>query len=145
MVMAAALLLSPGANSQEQKDVAAMLKAQNYTFYAETVSPMASRTRHLTSRYDLRVTTDTIEADLPYFGRSYSPTYNMAGGGIDFTSVDFDYATVKKKKKRWEIIIRPNDAGDVQELNLTVFENGRADLRVTSNSRQAIRYSGYIE
>lgn len=131
--------------SQEERSVPDLLKEKNFIFVAQTVSPMAGRTRHLTSRYDVRVSGDTILADLPYFGRAYAPTHNMAGGGIKFVSTDFDYTVVKSKKKKWEIEIRPNDADDVRELYLTVFENGRADLRVNSNSRQAITFSGYLE
>ncbi len=131
--------------AQEDLDVDATLRSRNYSFIAETVSPMSGRTRQLTTPYDLQVKGDTLIADLPYFGRAFSPTYNMSGGGIEFTSTDYDFVQVKKKKKRWEISFEPRDAGDVRELVLTVFSNGRADLRVSSNSRQGISYRGYIE
>jgi hypothetical protein len=116
-----------------------------FVFVAESVSPMAGRTRTLTSLYDVRITKDTVIADLPYFGRAYSTTYNMSGGGIEFLSTEFDYSVIKKKKGRYEITINPRDARDVRELTLTVFDNGRADLRVTSDTRQTIGFSGHVE
>jgi hypothetical protein len=145
LVSAIAFSISSDIKAQEKVSVPNLLKEKNFVFIAQTVSPMAGRTRHLTSRYDVRVQADTVAADLPYFGRAYSSTHNMSGGGISFISTDFDYSVVKSKKNKWEIEIRPNDADDVKELFLTVFENGRADLRVNSNSRQAITYSGYLE
>ena len=138
--------LSPVAmHAQEKESVMNMLQTKEFVFVAESVSPMAGRTRTLTSEYDLRVTSDTVTADLPYFGRAYSTTYNMSGGGIEFVSTDFDYFVTRKKKDRYEINITPKDARDVRELTLTVFENGRADLRVTSDSRQTIGFSGYVK
>lgn len=131
--------------AQDKPNVANLIQSKQFVFVAETVNPMAGRTRTLTSMYDLRVTGDTVIADLPYFGRAYSTTYNMSGGGIEFESTDFSYVVTQKKKSRYVITINPKDASDVRELTLTVFENGRADLRVNSDNRQSIGFSGYVQ
>lgn len=143
-IVALCLAAGPTSFAQEKPEVEALINARDFVFVAQTASPLAGKTRHLTSRYELRISPDTAVASLPYFGRAYSPSYNMTGGGIEFTSTDFDYATVRKKRKKWEILLQPHDASDIQELTLTVFENGRADLRVSSQSRQAISFSGFI-
>jgi hypothetical protein len=48
------------------------------------------------------------------------------------------------KKGGWEIVLKPKDVRDVREYFLSVSEKGYANLRVTSNNRQPISYSGVI-
>lgn len=118
------------------------IRSKEFVFKAQTVLPMSGTSRQLTSDYDVRFLGDSIVAYLPYFGRAYSAGYGE-GGGIDFTSTNFDY-TAKQRKKGWDISIKPKDAKDVQQLNFTVSENGYATLQVTSNNRQPISFNGYI-
>lgn len=143
------LLLSPlpglAQDKPVQVTVAQMLADHNYIFRAETVLPQKGRMRQLTSEFDLTVTPDTLISYLPYFGRAFVAPVNPTEGGIKFTSVDFSYKEVNKKKKRWEITIEPRDAGSVQQLFLTVFDNGTASLRVNDRNRQSISFNGRIE
>lgn len=147
MTLALVCLLLFQQDSWSQKDTAAIgskLRAQQYTFVAQTATPLRGRFIQLTSPYDLRVSMDSVIAALPYFGRAFSATPGSTGGGIDFTSTKFDYKKEWRKKK-WEITIAPHDNTDVNELFLTVFDNGKASLRVSSNNRQSITFDGYIK
>jgi Domain of unknown function (DUF4251) len=136
--------------AQSAKDSAAiasvkeMVSKQQYSFKAQTVTPLPGRLRQLTSDYDLQVSKETIVASLPYFGRAYSATPGSSGGGIQFTAKDFQYTSTEKKKGGWNIIIRFKDAGDTQQMQLSIFNNGTASLQVTSNNRQPISFNGYI-
>ncbi len=121
-----------------------MVDAKNFIFVAQTVSPMSGRTRQLTSYYDLEVSKDTIVSGLPYFGRAYTAPINPSEGGINFTSTNFDYTTTERKKGGWNIVIKPKDANDVEQLLLTVSEKGYTSLQVISVNRQAISFNGYI-
>jgi hypothetical protein len=127
-----------------QKAVGELVETKNFVFQAEQASPMSGRTRQLPPGYRLRISGDTVTADLPYYGRAYSAPSNLSGGGITFTSIGPKYESVLDKKNRWQISIKPEGVDDVEELTLTVFENGRADLRVNSRNRQPISFSGYI-
>lgn len=149
--IAIALLLSVTAIVQAQEKDAAttqqLVESKNYIFKAESVNPSRGRFRQLTSEYDLVVTSDTVIAFLPYFGRAYTAPIDPSEGGIKFTSSDFEYAVKKvekKKKSSWEVFIRPKNARDVQELYLTIFDNSRATLRVNSVNRESITFNGYI-
>ena len=71
--------------------------------------------------------------------------YNSNDDGIKFTSTKFDYKIVEKKKGGWTITIVLNDVRRSQKLFLDVFTNGSATLQVTSNSRDAITFQGYIK
>jgi hypothetical protein len=121
-----------------------LIQNQDYTFKAQSTTPLAGRLRQLTSDYDLRVSKETIVSQLPYFGRAYSAPINPAEGGIQFTSKDFEYTVTDKKKGGWDILIKFKDAKDVQQMQLSIFNNGTASLQVISNNRQAISFNGYI-
>ena len=133
-----------GFAQKDQKAISELIGSRNYIFKAETASPMSGRTRQLTPGYLLKISGDTVIADLPYYGRAYSAPTNLSGGGISFTSVSSKYESSLDKKNRWQIQIKPIGVEDVDELTLTVFENGRADLKVNSRNRQPIAFSGYI-
>lgn len=133
------------ASAQDPKaaDIKTIIESQNYVFKATMVYPQGGRSRHLTDEYDLTVTKEKVVSYLPYFGKSYSSSYGSSDGGIKFTSSKFDYKP-EKTSKNWEITIKPKDAHDVQELFLTVFDNGSAKLRVTSTNRQGISFDGHV-
>lgn len=140
------LLLAPLTRAQEKDELTTqqLLESKNYIFKAESVNPPRGRFRQLTSEYDLVVTGDSVIAYLPYFGRAYSAPINPTEGGIKFTSADFEYLMDKKKKRSYEIVIKPKDAQDVQALYLTVFDNNKASLRINSTNRESISFNGYI-
>ena len=119
-----------------------MVDAKNFVFKAQYVNPQSGRSIPVTSEYDLVVSSGQVVSFLPYFGRAYSVPINSEGG-IKFTSTSFDY-TIKSKKNKWEVRIRPKDVTEVQDMYLTIFENGRASLRVINTNRQNISYDGYI-
>lgn len=141
------LLLSAAIVQAQEKNeptTQQIVESKNYIFKAESVNPPRGRFRQLTSEYDLVVTSDTVIAYLPYFGRAYSAPLNPSEGGIKFTSSNFEYTVEKKKKRSWEILIRPKDYNDVQALYLTIFNNNKASLRVNSLNRESISFNGYI-
>jgi hypothetical protein len=119
-----------------------IVESKNFIFKAQSVAPMAGRIIPLTSDYDVVVNSNKVVSYLPYFGRAYSAPINSEGG-IKFTSTRFDY-TQSMKKDKWEVRIRPRDVTDVQDMYLTIFDNGRASLRVNNTNRQNISYDGYI-
>lgn len=131
------------AQEKDPAKVRAMVEAKNFVFKADYVNPQTGRSRNLTSEYDLTIKPGEVISYLPYFGRAYSAPINSEGG-IKFTSTDFDYKLLKQKEHSWDISIRPKDANDVQEMFLTVFDNGTASLRVNSLNRQSISFRGYI-
>jgi hypothetical protein len=131
------------AQDKNPGDVQKIIEAKNYIFRAETVNPQIGGSRVLTSDYDLTITPDTIIAYLPYFGRAYTAPINPSEGGIKFTSTSFAYSATKRSKS-WEITIRPKDADDVQQLFLDIYDNGNANLRVSSMNRQSISFTGHI-
>jgi hypothetical protein len=120
------------------------IDSQRFTFVAESVTPMRGGTRFLSSPYDVYVSKDSVVAFLPYFGRSTSAPADLSEGGIKFTSTRFSYKA-DNRPDRWDIMIKPGDTRDAQQFLFTIFRNGKANLQVTSNSRDMITFAGRIK
>jgi hypothetical protein len=117
---------------------------QQYVFVPQSFSSPSVTMPIMARDFELRVTTDSIIAILPFFGKSNTPQFGRSDDdGIKFTSTDFEYSAVAKKKGKWEITISPKDAKGVR-LFLTVFSNGDAHMEVTSPRRETMLYKGYV-
>ena len=132
---------------QDSKEAAikSLIDAQHYSFEAQTAIPMGTKSRQLTSGYELKVRKDTLEAYLPYFGRAYTAPIGTSDGGIQFKTTDFKYTLTEGKKGGWDITIVPKNAGDTRQLTLSISATGYGSLQVTSNNRQPISFNGYIQ
>jgi Domain of unknown function (DUF4251) len=129
---------------EKQQQVQQLVESKEYVFVAQSMSPTRGGMRQLNSSYDLHVSSDSVIAYLPYFGRAYSAPIDPEDGPIKFTSTKFTYQSVDRKKGGWDVYIKPGDSRHGEELMLTIFENGSASLRVTSNNRQPVTFNGYI-
>ena len=138
------LVTAQKSKSAKETVIKNLIDNQQYVFYAQSVIPMSGRQRFLTTDYTVNVSKDTIVSDLPFFGRAYSVPMNPTEGGIKFTSTNFDYKLAARKKGGWDITIKPKDVQEVQQLTLTIFEDGTASLQVSSTNRQPISFNGYI-
>lgn len=125
-------------------DIKSMIDSSRFVFNADRVNPLRGRTRYLTSSYDVTVKKDTVESFLPYFGRAYQAPMDPSKGGIQFTSTDFSYRVESNSDDKWDVIIKPNDNRDVQEMRFSIFGNGSASLNVISTHRDPISFSGNI-
>ena len=133
------------ANDEEASAMLKKLETKNFVFVAQTAMPQRGTSRHLTSNYDLRVSNDSLTCNLPYFGRAYSAPMDASSGGINFVSTSFDYTVKPKKKNSWDVVMKPKDKKDVQQLLLNVFSSGSAYLQVTSNNRQPMSFNGNVK
>ena len=132
---------------QQQKLLREKIQSLHYRFIATFVVPRGNfQPRYLTSEYDLKISKDTVEAFLPYFGVAYEAPADLTGGGIKFLSKDFDYRiNPGKKAGNWIVNIRIRDQRNEILLLLNIWENGNADLDVMDTSRQSISFRGKVE
>ena len=151
MLLVAVSMVVVAQDSKKQKDslkavtITNLVTEKSYVFEAQSASPMKGGRKHLTGSYTLVVSKDTVTSDLPYYGRAYQSDYGSSGGGIKFTSTDFNYTATGRKKGGWEISIKPNDYKKVQQIILTIFEDGHTSVQVSSSDKQPISFDGYIE
>lgn len=145
VVFASACSLHKQTSDAGPDNIMNMINAKSYTFKAQNAMPQRGSTVFLTGEYDLKVSKDTVTAYLPYYGQAYSAPIDPNKGGIKFTSTDFNYTT-EKKKRGWDITITPKDVRDtdVRYLFLSISNDGYGSLRVFSNNRDGITFSGQI-
>jgi len=130
---------------ERSEKVAALINSRHYVFEAQTVNPSGGRSRQLTSWYGVTLKGDTMGSELPYFGRAYSAPIGVSDGGINFVSTDFSYEANPAKKGGWNILIKPKDIDNAQQLTLAVSSSGQATLSVVSNNRQPISFMGIVK
>lgn len=125
--------------------VAQWIENRKYVFEVQTVLPMSGRTLQMGGQgYDLVILEDTVRSWLPYFGRAFQAPMNPTDPPMQFVSTDFEYSQNTNKSGGWDIVIKPKDARDIQQMNLTVSQEGYASLQVLSNNRQPISYNGIV-
>jgi hypothetical protein len=115
-----------------------------YIFNAQTVLPASGRSRQLTSSYSFKVNRDSIESDLPYFGRAYSASLDATQSVLRFDSQKFEYTISPRKKGGWNVAIKFKDVPEVQSISLNIFTNGSASLQVIPTNRQTISFNGTV-
>jgi hypothetical protein len=128
----------------QQGGIEELIAGKRFVFQAQTMLPQRGIARPLNGDYfDVRIKNDTLQSVLPYFGRAYAAPVNPGEGGLRFTSSDYSYQAVKKKKE-WRVTIRPKDVRDIREMIFYVSENGYARLVVLSNFRESIQFNGEV-
>jgi len=136
-----ALLPLIGCSQASMKEV---VESKRYVFEAQSMSPLKGSMRTLTPGYTLKVSPDTVVADLPYAGRAYQATYGGTDGGIKFEATNFEY-TVKEKKKAWTVNIETKGISGSPKMIINVFDNGNARVVVYSTDRESITFNGIIK
>jgi hypothetical protein len=131
-------------HAQDEAVIKSLIESKRFVFKVQTVMPLSGTVRQSLNEYDMQLYGDSLISQLPYFGRAFNAPMPGERGGFYFTSTDFDYSVKARKKGGWEIVLKPKDVRDVREYFLSVSEKGYANLRVTSNNRQPISYSGII-
>jgi len=125
--------------------IAQQVEDQDFTFEANYVYPTGYNSMYLSPYYDVKVSKDTVNAYLPYYGRVYVAPSNPQEGGIKFISKDFDYQVTKgRKADNWLVDIKINDAGRQLLLQFEIWGNGNTRLYVQDFNRQPISFSGRI-
>jgi hypothetical protein len=144
------LLLAQCATSQKAakltaSDIKNMVDSSRFVFVAERATPLRGGSRYLTSRYEVVIKKDSIDCYLPFFGRAYQAPVDPSKGGIQFISTNFTSQVNPKNSDEWEVILKPADYTDVQQLYFNIFDNGTAVLNVSNRQRDPISFDGHIE
>lgn len=152
IVLSALLTLSCGtqkeANSEKnmalQKEVEEMILAKKYSIKANYAMPMKGKQIYLSSAYDMRIQNDSAYAHLPYFGVAYSAPMGSEGG-IKFQEPMKNYKASKKDKNgEWNISFKANDKSGSYDVNISIYQNGKASIYINPVQRQAISFLGEL-
>lgn len=131
---------------QEQRisEITQKVESGRYTFTPQRAIPLGGRAVDINS-FELKISKDTIDSYLPYFGRAYSAPISSDDNGIKFVSMDFDYTLSAKNKGMWEVTINTKDIRRNYNMILKIGDTGYATLIVNETSRQPISFYGIIE
>lgn len=132
-------------NEETNANIKEKIESQKYIFKPTTAIPMGGKSINLDYSYSLKVSKDTIESYLPYFGRAYVAPSPTDEGGIKFTSTEFEYSISEKKKDMWHVNISTSDQSPKYTLRLDIGSSGYATLSAQDNNRQMITFYGKIE
>lgn len=138
-----------GCKSSEQtvvqnQNILEQIDSKGYSIDVTTALPSGYKSIPLSYGYSLKVSNDTIESFLPYFGRAYSAPINSDDNGIMFTSTSFEYSVSAKKNSR-SIIIKTKDTRRPITIYLDIQKSGSTSLRVSDPNRQQISFYGNVE
>lgn len=137
---------SPAANvsAEQALNTETLIKEHKFVFEAESINPLRSQKKFLSSGYNVTVNRDTLSAELPFIGRSQMAAMNRDESGTYFTTTDYTYKYETGKRNSWRITLDINDQKFTRQIIINVFSNGKASLDVYSNYRDPSNFSGYI-
>lgn len=125
--------------------IKAAIIANQWVFTADRSDPNIGRNSGLGTGYEVRCSGDTVVSVLPYAGSMQGPArFPESTGPLDFTSTDFKVSKVEKGNGKWMVTVRVRDHYDVNTLNFTFFENGKASLDVLPTNRTPIVFYGSV-
>lgn len=126
-----------------------IINQRKYTFKPHQILPMTGPSRYLNYDYSLKISNDTLDVYLPYFGRAYTAPMDANEGGIRFKSTDFEYTMTEKKAGSYDITIKPNDIESNMNRGIVFYlslkDNGYGSLNVNLVNRQSVSYYGIFE
>lgn len=130
----------------KQKVIDALVDSKEYEFVADMAFPQGTRSINMTTNSNfLRFQKDTIDSQMPFFGRAYSgAAYSSNGGGLDFKGPIKNYS-IKKGKKSYTIKADVKGDSETYSIFLTVYFEGSANLSINSTNRSPINYRGRID
>lgn len=133
------------AQQTDPEKLQAAVDSKTFVFEGRQATGMRGRMIQMDPGYTLNVSPEKVVGDLPFFGRSYQGTPGSTDGGLKFDFSEFDYTVKPRKKGGWDITIEPTEQNDIRSIFLTVQKSGNASLRITSNSKEGMNYSGIIQ
>lgn len=126
------------------KEMINLVESGSYLFTVHSVQASGGGTVQTNSDYSMEVNDSTFKAYLPYFGRTYQPSYG-GDGGIEFDAAPENLElSLKEKKHMIFVSCEVKGKQDKYSLYLSIGSSGYATLNINSQKRQSISYSGKI-
>ncbi len=147
---AAFFLLTAGSGfaqtkSEKEARIQRLLDSKNFTFAAESATPMSGGNIRLTSsNYHVSFYKDSLDSFLPYFGTAFRSQYGATQSPLIFSTADFTYQAKISKRGGSILTVKINSPEDPDVLTLSISPSGYGTLQVSSVNRQPISFYGTI-
>ena len=130
--------------AEQTKQIRSIIDSKNYTFKAETVKPINTKTMTFTSDFGIEVRGDSIFSYLPYYGNTYVRDFSShKNSPMGFAQPIYSYSR-KYVKSGYKIKIKVKNENEFIDLNFHISKTGYTSLSATFISRQSISYDGEI-
>lgn len=129
---------------EKEKEIKALIDAKEFVFIGNSAFPQGFRTIDLTTNPNfVEFKKDTINSEMPFFGRGFSNIGYGNDRGLHFKGSPKEYS-IEKNKKGYHIKVVVKGTNDEYRLFLSVASEGSAMLSISSNNRSPISYDGDI-
>ncbi len=120
------------------------LNDKHYRIDVNYMMPLRGGGKMLSGSYSLIVNGDEVDSNLPYFGAAQNVPYG-GGQGLDFKAEIKKYSDGGWKKGLRQISFTTDNGEDTYEFNLSISDDGFAEIRVNCRNRDAIRFHGTMD
>lgn len=133
-------------SDSEDRDpaVIAAIKDKDVSIVVNYIYPSTMSPRPTIDGYTLKIKDGKLNGFLPFFGTSTSGGYSLNDGGFNFE----DYPITIKEKKSIDKVEWRFDAvsgTETENVTVTIWDNGSAEIHIQSNTKSPIRFSGKLE
>ena len=113
-----------------------------YTIDVDYMVPLRGNSRMVDS-FSITVDGDILNSHLPYFGAAQNVSYG-GGNALSFKEQMSGYSDTGFVGDRRNIVIHVKTKEDIFVYNITVFDDGSADIKVNCHNRDDISYRGNL-
>jgi hypothetical protein len=120
------------------------LNEKNYRIDVNYMMPLRGGGKMLSGTYSLEVNGDEVDSHLPYLGVAQNVPYG-GGQGLDFKAEIKKYSDDGWKKGLRQIAFTTNNGEDTYEFNLSISDEGFAEIRIHCRNRDDIGFHGSMD
>ncbi len=131
-------------DQEKAQQIQQKLDSKDFTINVNYMMPMRGGGEALSSPSSLSIQDNTVKSYPPYKGQATSIPYG-GGDGLNFEDKIQDYKDNGLKKDSRIIEFKVEHEGDILEYKVTVYDNGSADIYVSSVKRDNISFRGELE
>lgn len=118
------------------------IRQRTFTVDFTYVTPQRMTAHVLTTDYWIRISGDSIDSQLPYFGVAYRADLGQTESPLSFKGHISSYEIVERKSNRRTLRVRTARGIDQLDYYLTIGNTGNASLNVLSTDRESIGFNG---
>ena len=128
-----------------ESQIADSVQNHSFTVTFNYVNSARFPITYLTSTYSLKMTGDSISSCLPYFGRAYEADYGSTDSPLSFNGHADNVKITRQKGNSYLIKFRTRNKLENFKYYLTIYNNGKASLNISSSAREPISFDGEME
>jgi hypothetical protein len=121
-----------------------VINNKEFRFMAQSANTMKGSTLPVDPGYELKLMTDSLKVDFPYFENGYSANFGTNDDVVKYNSRNFTYSAEMTKKGGWNINIIPKDNTDIKKMSMNISNAGYCTLRINFSHRDPISFYGTI-